>query len=63
MGKDSFILSHDVTAALIREKVIDRSTASKRDREAVQSAFNAWRDQSGRSLTEISRILAFGIES
>jgi hypothetical protein len=48
---------------LIREKVIDRSTASKRDREAVQSAFNAWRDQSGRSLTEISRILAFGIES
>jgi len=63
MGKDSFILSHDVVAALIREKVVDRGVGSKRDREAVQAAFNTWCEQSGRSLTEISRILAMSIET
>lgn len=63
MGKDSFILSDDVIAALMRERVIDRNPASRRDREAVQAAFNLWRNQSGRSLTEISQVLALGIES
>lgn len=63
MGKDSFILSRDVVAALKREKVIDRGADSKRDRRAVQDAFNTWGRQSGRSLTEISRILAMSIES
>ena len=63
MGKDSFILSRDVVAALKREKVIDSAANSKRDRRAVQDAFNLWCEQSGRSLTEISRILAMSIES
>jgi 3-methyladenine DNA glycosylase Tag len=63
MGKDSFILSRDVVAALTREKIIDKSADSKRDRRAVQNAFNTWCEQSGRSLTEISRILAMSIES
>jgi len=63
MGKDSFILSRDVTAALIREKIVDRATSSKRDRRAIQDAFNIWCEQSGRSLTEVSRVLAMSIES
>lgn len=63
MGKDSFILSRDVVAALKREKIIDNGANSKRDRRAVQDAFNTWCVQSGRSLTEISRILAMSIES
>jgi len=28
---------------------------------AVQEAFNAWKNESGRSLTEISRVLAMSI--
>lgn len=61
MGKDSFILSGDVTARLIAEGVVDKAPGSKRDMAAVQAAFNAWRAQSGRSLTEISRVLAMSI--
>ncbi len=60
-GRDSFILSQDVTARLIAEGVIDKAPTSKKALAAVQEAFNAWMDQSGRSLTEISRVLAMSI--
>ncbi|HEY2178528.1 MAG TPA: DNA-3-methyladenine glycosylase I [Caulobacteraceae bacterium] len=58
MGKASFITTRDVTAALIAAGVIDRPPASRRDLQAVQEAFNAWAEQSGRDLTTISRVLA-----
>lgn len=61
MGKDSFVLSPDVTARLIAEGVVDKPPTSKRDMAAVQAAFNDWAVQSGRSLTEISRTLAMSI--
>ena len=61
MGKDSFITSRDVVAALIRENVIGNEPKSQRDLRAVQDAFNHWRDESDRSLTEISKVLAFTI--
>jgi len=61
MGKDSFILSNDVTARLIAEGVVDKAPSSKRDMAAVQDAFNLWREESGRSLTEISRVLAMSV--
>ena len=61
MGKDSFILSNDVNARLIAEGVVDKAPTSKRDLAAVQAAFNAWRQESGRSLTEISRVLAMSV--
>ncbi|MFY0309514.1 DNA-3-methyladenine glycosylase I [Leisingera sp. D0M16] len=57
-GRDSFILSQDVTARLIAEGVIDKPATSKTALKAVQAAFNEWMEQSGRSLTEISRVLA-----
>ena len=60
-GRDSFILSRDVTARLIAEGVIDKPATSKSARRAVQAAFNTWMEQSGRSLTEISRVLAMSI--
>ncbi len=60
-GRDAFILSQDVTARLIAEGVIDRPATSKGALVAVQKAFNQWRDQSGRSLSEISRVLAFSV--
>lgn len=60
-GRDSFILSRDVTARLIAEGVIDKPATSKSALRAVQEAFNGWSEQSGRSLTEISRVLAMSI--
>ncbi|MBQ4826478.1 DNA-3-methyladenine glycosylase I [Leisingera sp. HS039] len=57
-GRDSFILSRDVTARLIAEGVIDKPATSKTALKSVQAAFNTWMEQSGRSLTEISRVLA-----
>ncbi len=60
-GRDSFILSRDVTARLIAEGIVDKAPTSKKAMAAVQSAFNTWMEQSGRSLTEISRVLAMSL--
>ena len=60
-GRDSFILSRDVTARLIAEGVVDKPPTSKKAMAAVQAAFNTWMEQSGRSLTEISRVLAMSL--
>jgi 3-methyladenine DNA glycosylase Tag len=61
MGRDSWILSQDVTARLIAEGVIDKPATSKTALKAVQAAFNDWMQQSGRGLTEISRVLAMSV--
>lgn len=61
MGKETFILSRDVVNALIRENVIGNESMSKKNLTAIQEAFNNWRSTSGRSLNEISRILAFSV--
>lgn len=57
-GIESFILGRDVVGRLVAEGVIDKTPTSKKAMKAVQDAFNTWADQSGRSLTEISRVLA-----
>ena len=61
MGRDAFILSRDVVARLEVEGIVDKPPTSKKGMDAVQAAFNTWMDQSGRSLTEISRVLAMSI--
>jgi 3-methyladenine DNA glycosylase Tag len=63
IGKPAFITTKDVVAALIRENVITRPPGGKRDFAAIQAAFNAWFGQSGRNLTEISRILAMSTDA
>ena len=60
-GWDAFILSADVTKALIREGVIDKAPTSKAAMRAVQEAFNAWTSETGRAQREISRILALSV--
>jgi 3-methyladenine DNA glycosylase Tag len=62
-GVDSFILSPSVTAALIKAGVVDKPPTSRKAMAAVQAAFNQWRKESGRSLTEISRTLAMSIDA
>lgn len=63
MGKDGFVLSRDVSAALMREGVVAKPPTSKRDLMAVQAAFNQWREQSGRPLAHISRVLSLTIDA
>jgi len=60
-GWDAFILSQDVTRALIREGVIDKPATSKSALRAVQAAFNAWTKESRRPQREVSRILALSV--
>lgn len=61
MQRDSFVLTRDVNAALIREGVVAKDPTSKADMAAVQTAFNHWMKESGRGLSVISRVLAFGV--
>ncbi|WP_118135754.1 DNA-3-methyladenine glycosylase I [Oceanicella sp. SM1341] len=61
MGRDGYLLSADVSARLVAEGVVAKPPSSQRDMAAVQAAFNAWGAQSGRSLAQISRVLAFSI--
>lgn len=63
IGKPAFIMSPDMVAALMREGVVDRPAGGKRYRAAIQAAFNQWSGESGRDLTEISRVLAMSIDS
>lgn len=60
-GRDGFILSRDVVGRLIAEGVIDKAPTSKGALAKVQAAFNTWSEQSGRSLTQISRVLALSL--
>lgn len=62
MGVDSFVFSRDVIRALIQEGVVEKAPTSQRDLAKVQAAFDAWRAESGRSMTEISRTLAASVD-
>ncbi|WP_380055241.1 DNA-3-methyladenine glycosylase I [Falsihalocynthiibacter sp. SS001] len=61
LGVDSAIFSQDVVARLVAEGVIDKAPTSKRAFYQAQDALNKWRAESGRSLTEISRVLAMSV--
>lgn len=62
MGVDSIVFSRDVTAALIREGVIDKAPSSQRDLRRCQETFDLWLGQGAGGLTEISRTLAMSVE-
>jgi len=62
-GVPSFILSNDVTAALVHAGVIDKPATGKRAKQAVQEAFNHWTTESGEDLTYVSRVLAHSIDA
>ncbi|MGV2988000.1 DNA-3-methyladenine glycosylase I [Vibrio sp. E150_011] len=60
LGVDTFILSSDVENYLRNTQVIDSGKGTKRALKAANSAFADWQQESGRSLSEISQIIAFG---
>ncbi|MGA8760618.1 MAG: DNA-3-methyladenine glycosylase I [Stellaceae bacterium] len=62
VGKDTFILTPAVTAALKRWGAAAATPKNQKDRQAVQSCFNAWAAETGRPLCQLSLILAASIE-
>lgn len=61
VGRDTFLLTDDVCAVLVAHEVVSRKPSSKADLVAVQEAFLAWREESGRPFCEISRILSMTV--
>jgi 3-methyladenine DNA glycosylase Tag len=60
-GWDAWILSGDVGRALVREGVLAKATASKTALRKAQDAISAWVEESGKSQSEISRVLALSV--
>lgn len=60
-GKDTFLLTDDVSRALIELGVSHRRPTTKTERGVAQAAFNAWTSETGRPLCQISRILALSV--
>ncbi|WP_417877499.1 DNA-3-methyladenine glycosylase I [Vibrio sp.] len=59
MGADTFIISNDVEAYLRNCKIIEGGKDTKKSLDAANKAFIQLQKESGRSLTEISQIIAF----
>jgi len=62
MGIDTLVFTTDVLKALKREGVVDRIPTSIRDWSSLQTVIDTWCEKSGRSLNEISQILAFSVD-
>ena len=60
-GKDTFLITTDVVAALIAHGVIDRNPTSQGALRDVQAAFNHLQKQSGRPLCQLSAMLAWTV--
>jgi len=61
-GYDAWIASRDVCAALVREKVLDKPSAtSKTALRRVDEAFTTWHDQSKLPRAVLSRVLALSV--
>jgi 3-methyladenine DNA glycosylase Tag len=59
MGKDTFLMTTDVCDALVHHGLMKKfSTNSQRDLKLVEQVFANLREESGRPLCQISRILA-----
>ena len=58
LGKDTFILSSDVEAYLRAQQIIDGGLQSKKSLTAIQTFFNKLQNESGYSLTQLSRMIA-----
>lgn len=62
VGKDTFVLTPSVTAALKRWGAVTAPPKNRQDRTQVQAAFNRWAADTGRPLCQLSLILAASVE-
>ncbi len=61
LGKDTFLLSQDVESYFVTRKIISGSSRSKRSLNSIQETFNAWQEESGRSMQNISQIVSMSV--
>jgi len=61
-GKDTFILTQSVVAALIHWKALAGTPRTKSDRAKAQSVFNAWAGETGLPLAHLSMTLALAVD-
>ena len=61
VGKDTFIPTDDMVAALKAQGIVDKAPTSLKDLAAVQGVFNHWQEQSGRPLCQLSVMLAYTV--
>ncbi|MGO2089708.1 MAG: DNA-3-methyladenine glycosylase I, partial [Oceanisphaera sp.] len=61
LGVDTFAFTGDVSAYLHHHQVVEAGLGSKKGMQQAQAAFNVWHQQSGASLTEISKTIAYSI--
>ncbi len=62
LGKDTFILTGDVTRCLTDQQVLTASPSSVKQQRLAQAAFVSWRKESGRPLSHLSVIAACTVE-
>ena len=62
VGKDTFILTPSVVAALRHWGAVAAPPKNRQDRAGVQSAFNAWAAETGQPLCQLSLVLAASVE-
>jgi 3-methyladenine DNA glycosylase Tag len=62
VGKDTFVLSKSVVAALKHWADMPNPPKNRNDRAAVQAYFNAWATETGRPLSQLSLILAMSVD-
>jgi 3-methyladenine DNA glycosylase Tag len=62
VGKDTFVLSPSVVAALKHWGAVPAPPKNRQDRARVQSCFNDWAAETGRPLSQLSLILACSVE-
>jgi 3-methyladenine DNA glycosylase Tag len=62
VGKDTFVLSPSVCAALKRWADMPKPPKNRAERAAAQACFNAWATEAGRPLSQLSMILALSVD-
>ncbi|TVP87616.1 MAG: DNA-3-methyladenine glycosylase I [Pseudomonadaceae bacterium] len=60
-GKDTFVPTTDVVAALKARGVVEKAPTSQRDLAATQAYFNQLHSQSGRPMCQLSMMLAYTV--
>ncbi|MCP5130271.1 MAG: DNA-3-methyladenine glycosylase I [Pseudomonadales bacterium] len=62
-GRDSFVITGDVTRCLQRAGLdISSNPVSKRELTLIQDAFNTWHQESGLPYSHLSRVCAFSLD-
>jgi 3-methyladenine DNA glycosylase Tag len=61
VGKDTFVPSYDVVAALNAQKIVDKAPTSLRDLAIVQKRSTSGMSSGGRPMSQISMMLAYTV--